>query len=116
MDGPLRKLSQIGFEFAERQLNWVEVWRVRRQILNCRAASFDCLPHASNFVDRTVVHHNDVTPPEGWAQALLDISQECWPVHGALNNHRCVHPIMAQAADESDGFPFSLRNMTDKPL
>ena len=27
-----------------------------------------------------------------------------------------VFPIMAQAGDEGDGFPFSLRNITDQPL
>jgi hypothetical protein len=27
-----------------------------------------------------------------------------------------VFPIMAQAGDEGDGFPFSLRNMTDQQL
>src|SRR6516164_2846832 len=49
-------------------------------------------------------------------QNLLDISQECWPVHGALYNHRRRHPIMTQAGNECDGFPFSLRNLTDQPL
>src|SRR6516164_3719880 len=87
-NGPLGKFSQIGFEFAERQLNWVEVWRVRRQILDSPTAGLDRLLHASNFVNPTVVHRNDVTGLEGRLQDLLDIGQECWPVHGALNNHR----------------------------
>ena len=42
-NAPLGKFSQIGFEFAERQLNWVEVWRVRRQILDSRTAGLDRL-------------------------------------------------------------------------
>src|SRR5580693_481823 len=112
-NGPFGKLSQKGFEFAERQLNWVEVWRVSGQIFKSCAASFDCLLHASNFVHPTVVHHNDVISPESWTQALLDITQECWPVHGTVNNHRRRHPIMPQPGNAGDGFPFSLRNMTD---
>jgi hypothetical protein len=63
-----------------------------------------------------VVHHNRVTSPEGWTQALLDVTHECWPIHGAVNNHRRRHPIMAQAANERDRFPFSLRDITDEPL
>src|SRR5262249_3712292 len=108
--------SQIGFEFAERQLNWIEVWRVCRQILNSRTASLDRLLNASYFLHSTVVHHNDVTRLEGRPQDLLDISQECWPVHGSLHHHRCRHSIMAQAGNEGDGFPVSLRNRTDQPL
>ena len=65
---------------------------------------------------RKFVHRNDVAALEGRPQDLLDISQECCPVHRALYNHRRGHPIMAQAGDEGDGFPFSLRNMTDQPL
>src|SRR6516225_4281711 len=41
VNSPLGKFSQIGFELAERQLNWVEVWRVRGQILDFCTAGPD---------------------------------------------------------------------------
>src|SRR6516164_5600725 len=63
-----------------------------------------------------MIHYNRITGLESWAQTLLDITQKCWPVHRTLNYHWRRHLIMAQPSDKGDGFPFSLRNMTDQPL
>jgi hypothetical protein len=64
-------------------------------------------------MDWAMIHYNRITGLEGWAQTLLNITQKCCPVHRTLNNHWRRHPILAQASDEGDGFPLSLRNMTD---
>jgi len=63
-----------------------------------------------------MIHYNRITGLESWTQTLLDITQKCLPVHRTLNYHWCRHLIMAQPSDKGDGFPFSLRNMTDQPL
>jgi len=63
-----------------------------------------------------MIHYNRITGLQSWAQTLLDITQKCWPVHRTLNYHWCRHLIMAQRSDKGDGFPFSLRDMTDQPL
>ena len=46
----------------------------------------------------------------------VDIDVAQCPRRAVAGNHKRRHLIMAQAGNEGDGFPFSLRNMTDEPL
>ena len=48
----------------------------------------------------------------GRPQDLLDISQECWPVHGTLNNHRRRRG--ARAGDPAPGKLY-LQNKSNAP-
>jgi hypothetical protein len=65
--------AQECLEFAVRQLDWIEVRRIFRQVANCRPGLLDRLPNAGPQVDPAVVHHHDIVAPKGWDQALLDI-------------------------------------------
>jgi len=108
-------LAQQSVEFAVRQLDWIEVGRVFRQVAKCRSRFLDRLANTRNQVDTAVVHHDDVVAPECGNQALLDIGEEHLSGHGALNHHWRGHLVVAQGAHEGDCLPFSKRNGADHP-
>jgi hypothetical protein len=49
-NGSLGRLSQVVLEFAVRQLDWLEVGRVLRQIVQCRPRFLDRLLDAGDLV------------------------------------------------------------------
>src|SRR6266568_8757669 len=102
-------------EFAVRQLDWIEVGRVLRQVANCRPRFLDRLSNAGNQVDSAVIHYDDVIAPERGNQALLDIGEEHLSGHGTLNHHWRGHFIVAQGGHEGDRLPCSKRNGADHP-
>jgi hypothetical protein len=104
------------FEFAERHLDWIEVWRVLRQIAQYCTNRLNRFLHARNLVGRKIVHHDHVVALERRSQALLDIGQETRPIDWSINDHRRHHPIMAQGGHERDRLPMSVRNVTDQSL
>src|SRR5258707_11146836 len=74
--GSRRNLAQERLEFAVRQLDRVEVGRVFRQVTKFRACCRNRLRYPPPAMDRTVVHHDDVTALERGNQALLDIGEK----------------------------------------
>src|SRR4030081_2036936 len=48
------------FEFAVRHLDWIEVWRVLRQVANCRPRLLNRLSNTGNQVNPAVIHDDDV--------------------------------------------------------
>ena len=95
-NSPRRDLAQQGFEFAVRQLDRIEVWRVLRQVTDCRMRLLNCFPYAGDPVGAEAVHHDDVVAPERRNQALLDISQEYLSAHGPLDQP-LVRPFCCDA-------------------
>src|SRR4030081_3072719 len=85
-----------GFEFAVRHLDWIEVWRVLRQVANCRPRLLNRLSNTGNQVNPAVSHEHQVLAPERGNQALLDIGEEHPTVHGTLDHHWRGHFIVAQ--------------------
>jgi hypothetical protein len=63
-----------------------------------------------------IIHDDDVAATEGWCEALLDVREEDGAVHRSINYEGSDNPVMAQAGDESDCFPMSMRNRCDQPL
>src|SRR6266446_2330079 len=102
-------------EFAVRQLDWIEVGRVLRQVANCRPSFLDRLSNTGNQVDSAVIHYDDVIAPERGDQALLDIGEEHLTGHGTLDHHWRGHFIVAQGGHEGDRLPRSKRNGADHP-
>ena len=73
--GTLGGLAQMCLEFAEGQLDRVEVRRILRQINQRRAGRLDRLRDAGDLVHRQIVHEHDLAALERWDKALLHISE-----------------------------------------
>src|SRR5215468_2770228 len=97
-------------------LNWIEIWRIRRHVAQCCAASLDCLLYAEGFVERDVVDHHHIPAFEHGNQTLFDISKEGLSVHGSLDNHGRNDPGVTEASNERHCFPMCHRNMADQAL
>src|SRR3954467_254241 len=63
-----------------------------------------------------IIHDDNVAATEGWCEALLDVREEDGAVHRSINQERSDNPVVAQAGDESDCFPMSMRNRCAQPL
>src|SRR5215813_6461910 len=70
--GTLGALAQECLEGAIGQLDWIEVRRVRRQIAQSRAGSFNRFAYAFDLMNVDVVHHHDVAAFECRYQALFN--------------------------------------------
>jgi hypothetical protein len=108
-------LAQERLEFAVRQLDWIQIRRVFRQVAHCRPRLLDRLANAGSQVDSAVIHHNDVVAPKGRHQTLLDIGEKHLAGHGALDHHRCGHFVVAQSGHKGNCLPRSKRNRADHP-
>src|SRR5579863_7969119 len=95
-DRMLGGLAQMRLEFAEGQLDRIEIRRILREIDERRASSFDCLRDAGDLVDRQMVHEHDLAALEGRDKTLPDIGKKHRPVHGAFNHKRCGHSASSQ--------------------
>src|SRR5262252_9295600 len=87
-------LAQQSFEFAVRQLDWIEVGRVLRQVAKGGSRFLNRLTNAGN-------------------QVLLNIGEEHLSGHGALKHPWRGHLVVAQGAHEGDCLPCSERNGAD---
>src|SRR5215203_2991515 len=112
----LGRLAQMRLEFAEGQLDRVEVRRILRKINQRRTGCFDRLRDAGDLVYREIVHEHGVATLEGRDKALPYISEKYRPVHGSLDHKGCGHSALPQAAHEGDCLPMSMRRVIDEPF
>ncbi len=109
-------LAQMSFEFGEGLLDGIEIRRVRRQIAQgcarCGDGGFD----GRAFVAGEVVHDDNVAGPEAWHKDLLDIGEEGFGVHRAVEHQRGGHARGTKAADKSGGFPVTPRRFINQSL
>src|SRR5712671_4656601 len=75
-NGPRGNLAQQCFEFAEWQLDRIEIGRVLRQVTNRRMLLLDCLADAGDFVSSQIIHHDNVVAAQRRGQYLFDIGPE----------------------------------------
>src|SRR5713226_6274272 len=108
-------LAQQRFEFAERQLDRVEVRRVLRQVADCRTRLLNCLSDTGDLVSSVVINHDDIVASERWNQTLLDIGPKYLTSHGPLDDHWRRHFIVTQRGHEGDRLPFSERHVAYHP-
>ena len=71
---------------------------------------------AGNLVGSEVVHHDDIAAVERGSQALLDVRQKDFSVHGSLDHQGRRQFVAAQASHEGQGLPGSKRDVPDQPL
>ena len=75
-----------------------------------------CFYYAGHLMSWKIIHDDDVAATEGWCEALFDVREEDGAVHRSINHEGSDNPVVAQAGDESDCFPMSMRNRCDQPL
>jgi len=109
-------LAQMGLQFAERHLNWVEVGRIGRQILRCCSRRFDRLLDAGDFVYRQVVHRDNFTALECGNEELLYPGEKHRPIHRPLKHARRGHPVQTKPRHKGDCLPMAVRRVADQSL
>jgi hypothetical protein len=114
LDCSLGGLAQMRFHFTEALFDRIEVWRIRRQILQPRADRFDRLADTSDLVGRKIIHDDGIAAIERRGQTLLDIRDKGRSVHWSVNDEGRDHPIIAQAGHEGDGLPMPVRRVADQ--
>lgn len=116
LDCLLGSLAQEAFQRMEHQLDRVKVGRILRQVAQAGANSADRIFYAGNLMEGDVVGHHNIPTLERWGQALLDISQECFAIQGAFDQHRSDNAGLPQAGDEGHRLPVAHRRVGDQPL
>ena len=114
-NGSLGCFAEMGFEFAERLFDRIKVRRIFWKITQCRTRSFNHLPDAGNLVDGEAVHQHNVAALEGGNETSFEIGHERCCIHWSIQHEGCDHGATAQAGDEGDRLPMSVRNMVDQP-
>jgi len=115
-DSVLGGLAQMGLQFAERHLNWVEVGRIGRKITRCCSRRFDRLGDAGDFVYRQVVHCDNITALECRNEELLDPGEKHRPIHRPLKHARRRHPVQTKTCNEGDCLPVAVGRVADQTL
>lgn len=82
----------------EHQFDWVEIWRVLRQVSQFRSTGLDCLLHAGDLVEGDVVDGDDVPPPKSRGEALFDISEDASPFMAPLISIGATIPVRRKPA------------------
>jgi len=103
-------------QFAEGQLDRVEVGRIWRQVKQHRTGSFDRLLNTGNLMHREIVHRDDVAAFERWNKTSFHISKKHRPIHRTVKHERCSHPAQAQTGHKGDRFPMAVRRIADQPF
>jgi hypothetical protein len=62
-----------------------------------------------------VVEHDNVSRQEGWAEEILDVGKEDFPVHRPIGEHRSSQPLVAQGGDKGRRLPMSEGRRSDAP-
>ena len=109
-NGPGRGGSEHRFEFGKGHLDGIEVGRIRRQVEQARACSFDGLAHACNLVRGKIVHDDDITEREFRHEHLPDIGQKGIAVHRSIERHAGCQAVDPQPGGECRGLPMAMRN------
>jgi hypothetical protein len=89
----------------EHQLDGVKVRRILRQESEACANTPESLLYTGDFVEGHIVSHHNVSTLERRRQTLLYVSQECFAIHGAFNDHRSHDASLTQASDERYRLP-----------
>lgn len=98
------------FELGEGLFDWIEVWRVGRQVTKHSSCFFDQAAHIFALVRTEIVHDDDVALLKRRDERLSDIGLEALGVHRSVENHRRRQTIDAQAGGECGDLPVAMRN------
>lgn len=116
LDCLLGSLAQEAFQRMEHQLDRVKVGRILRQVAEAGANSADRIFDAGNLMEGNVIGNHNIPTLEGWDQTLLDVSQECFAIHGTFDQHGSDNAGLPQAGDEGHRLPVAHRRVGHQPL
>jgi hypothetical protein len=108
-------LARQRLELGKRELDWVEVARIGRQVKKQGSAGCDGGAYSLDLMGRQIVDHDDVAGRQVRRQHGLDIDQEGLSVHRPVENPGRDEPVAAQGGGESGGLPMSPRRLADQP-
>lgn len=113
VSAPRGGASDEGLELGEYHFDRVEVWGIGGQEAQLRAARLDGGARLGVLMDAEIVADHDVARGEGWREHLLDPGAKGVAVHGALDQHRGIDPVIAQPGDEGVVAPVPMRDGPD---
>ena len=108
--------AQQSLELAECLLDGIEIWGVLGEIEEFRPHGRDGFGDAVDFMGRDIVHDDDVAGVQGGRETLFDIGEEGLAVHRCFDHEGSNQLVMAQACDEGDRLPMSMRRVIDQSL
>jgi len=114
VDGPFGSISEQLLELGERQLDRIQVRRVRGQVTQLGADCFDGFANSSDFMAGEIVHHHDVAGFQDRRQMLLDPGSEQFAVDAAFNRQRSDEPLDPQGTQKSRRLPTSARSFVNQ--
>ena len=85
VDSPCSPVAEQFLELGERQLDRIQVGRLRRQVAQLGANCFDGFADAGDLVAGEIVHDDDVARLQDGRQMLLDPGPEQRTVDRSLN-------------------------------
>jgi hypothetical protein len=110
------ELAEDGFELGKELLDGIEIGTVCGKVDENCTASFDCFAHASDLVNRNIIHEHDVTFFQARSENLFDISPERLAVHRPFEHEWRSHTVMAQRSDEGGSFPVAVQHLLNQTL
>ena len=107
---------QSHLDFRPAQFNRVEVRRIRRQEFQACPLGFNQLTNGFASMSRQVIHHQDVTPAQGWKQLRANIGFKGHAIDGTFKDPRggdllppqCGHQGVMRSRITGGGFHDSL--------
>jgi hypothetical protein len=87
LDRPITFTAKHGFDFAEQQLDRIEIRRIGWQVTDFRLGGFDCFGNSVNFVCREIVQNHDIVGTQLGAEVLLNPIQEYLSVDWTIDYH-----------------------------
>jgi len=103
--------AQDLFDLAPHRFDGVEVWRIRRQVHQPGADSFEGFTDSPDFVGGQIVQDHHITGSQGGREPLPHPGQKHLTVHGAFKKPRSAGAVQANAGDQRAGFIPSVRDV-----
>ena len=104
------------FELGENLFDRIEVRAVGRQKALRRPGGFDGFTNAGGFMGTEIIHDDDVARRQCRRESLLDISEECFAVDGAIKDTRSRDAIVTQGGHERRRFPVTEGRVSEQPF
>ena len=114
--GSLCGFAHQVFEFGEDLFDGVEVWAVRREEHQARAACPDGGADGGVLVAGEVVEDDNVAGCQCRAKLLLDPGGEACSVDRLIEDAGRIDPVAAQGGDEGHGLPMAIGHLGMQPL
>ena len=115
-DGSFCSLSHEMFELGKDLLNRIEVGAVGRQEQQPGTSGPDRGANGWFLVAGEIVHDDDVSGHECWAELFFDPCGEAGGVDRLIEHEGRIDPIAAEGGDEGHRFPVAVGHLGMEPL